>query len=561
MRLELVTLCVIATTACNKDPAGGSSATSSAPVALPSASAGPLDETARYDFKVVAEGPEVMELSSLRPKNILSASSLAFEIEGARLRQAPELSRGAPKRYTAQGRFPDAAWLVAHPPEEGSTEPGPAEAFHWVADRWVGTGTVHEGESFAGISSWSEGRALALVKIGAFDVRFALVGGKGPVALPAPAGVKLAAKTEAKAEAKPAPKVETKPEAKPAPSAPPAAADDAAPSASADPQPTASAPVAEPATDEAPDAETPATETAKCKTQVYLPDPPNGAPLETLRAFESGEVMRVGFECRSDGKWTLAVERWAAKQTKGTITTLPEAPLDAAGAPALFAASPSDAYAVVYGAKRSYLAHASGDSWTAEKLPFQEPIVAADMTPDGTLWLATKDTLWRRAKGNDFARIKVAALESITRLSALTNDDVWMVGTRPGGRFALVHNGATGPTVELPTGLAVDKVQGPNKRAPATAACANIYVHIRTLGATGAKPPKAFPDIEKAAAGLSAKDTSFVIEDDGSSTYLGAQVTSMDAATKLTERLAKLPGKSQIFCHLPKVKAKVEILK
>ncbi len=189
------------------------------------------------------------------------------------------------------------------------------------------------------------------------------------------------------------------------------------------------------------------------------------------------------------------------------MTLLPETPVDAAGAPELLAVSPGDAYALVIGGtEHAYLAHSKGDAWESEKLPFDTAILAADLSADGTLWLATKDALWRRSSGKEFTKIKVAALEFIVRIAALTDKDIWLVGKRPGDRFALVHNGGSGPTVSLPTSVEVDKIQEPNKRAPATAACENVYVHIRTLGATGAKPPKAFPDIKGALEGSSLSD-------------------------------------------------------
>ncbi len=213
-----------------------------------------------------------MFVSDLRPKTILTTSNLVFEIDGGKFRQAPELGRGAPRSFQASGTFPDAAWFsIEGPSEDGFATAAPVKAYHWVVDRWVATGTMHAGETLAGVSAWSDGRSLGLIKIGAFDVRFALVGGKGPVALPAPAGVKL--ETKAKPEAKPAEGSDASSGDAPDAEAQSDAAAAAAGAGAGPPEPVEESPT---------EAAEPATDTARCKSTVYLPND----SMRTLRAFE-----------------------------------------------------------------------------------------------------------------------------------------------------------------------------------------------------------------------------------------------------------------------------------
>jgi hypothetical protein len=383
-------------------------------------------------------------------------------------------------------------------------------------------------------------------------VRFALVGGKGPVALPAPAPYQ-AKKPAPKAEPeKPAP-------AQAAPSPPPAPASDAAvASDSAAPAPDAAT--------EAPAASEDAGEAAgaKCKTALHLP----GAwaePLRTLAAFASGEVFRVGYECREDDKAVVAVERWAPKQRKSTIEVLPEAPLSSPGAPLVFARTPDDVRVVVLGATRAWLAELSGGKWSAAKLPFTTPIVDASLSPDGAFFVAAATKLYRQDKtGAPFVEIPVPELAAIERVEAASKDEVWIVGRDASGQTALLHTRASAKAFDLPRADAVLGTQKSNKRSPATAACDRIYVHLQTLGPSGAKPPASFPKLATALKSDPAlAKLEPVIEDDGANTYLGAKAPSLELAEKLASAYTvgdKKGAAPQIFCHEPKVKNKTPLV-
>jgi hypothetical protein len=535
---------------CSKDPPPPPPA----PVTTASSPAAADAAPPPLDFHVVARGKDGMALSAVIPANLLVASNLVFSIADGRLRQAPELGRGAPKAFVASGRFPDAVWMAARieaAPEGDSVAEPRTVSFKWTATGWVETATLRDGESFAGIAPWTEGRSLALVRMGAYDVRFALVGGKGPVALPAPAAYAPPKEATAKpaAAAAPAPP--------PAPS--PASADGAAPSdaaaaALADAAPSEAPPVAVADAGEA--------EGAKCKTAVHLPVA-GPEPLRTLAAFPSGEVLRVGYECRQDEKLVLAVERWAAKQRKSTIETLPEVALTAPGAPLIFARGPEDARVAVLGAARGWLAELAGGKWSAVKLPFTTPISDATLSTDGAFFVATASLLYRQEKaGAPFVQIAVPEVTAIERVHATTKDDVWLVGKDASGVSTLLHSRAAAGVVELPAAAHVAGMQQSNKRSPATLACDRVYVHVQTLGPSGAKPPASFP---KLAAALKTDPAlgklEPVIEDDGANTYLGVKAPSLELARKLVAALGaeKKAAAPQIFCHEPKVKNKTPL--
>jgi hypothetical protein len=523
-----------------------------APPATASAPAPVVKPPPALDFHVVVRSPEALKLSSVYPTNFVVASNLVFTISDGKLRQSPELGRGAPKSFIASGRFPDAAWVTAkaEPVEEEATDTEEhTSAFKWTSTGWAKSGLLGDGETIAGIADWGEGRVLALIKMGAYDARFALVGGKGPVALPAPTPYKKPKPESGAAEAA------KKPAGPASDASAPQTADAQAGTAAAKPDSAVEAPASQ-----ADDAG--AREGAKCKTQVHLPVS-SGEPLRTLAALPTGEVFRVGYECREDARLVLAVERWQPKQRKSVIDVLPEPPLQTPGAPLILARAPDDAYATVLGATKAWLARLSGGSWKAEALPFTTPITDAVLTHDGVVLLASGAMLYRQEKaGAAWAEIPVPELTSgtIARIHAPAKDEVWLAGVDGAGSNLLLSTRPQPSVIEPPKAAQVAAMQQSNKRSPATAACDRIYVHLYTLGASGAKPPKAFPKISSAIGGDKAlSKLEFVVEDDGANTYLGAKAPSLALAQKLAKEIARVDPKvaAQIFCHEPKVKATV----
>jgi hypothetical protein len=517
---------------------------SAAPVASVLATASP---NAKSDFFVVAEAPEPFNLSPLAGAGFVEAAGFLAQLDDNDLHQKPSAMRGLEHERKAglvEGTWPDAAWLFAGD-----------KTFKWVKDRWAESSLLREGETLRGMSSWNEGRLLAAIAMPNHDLRFALLGGKTGVVLPAPSPPE---------KSKDAPAASATPAASAAPAVSAAPPVSAVASASAAPVDSGSAAVS---------------------AAPAAPPVPTGKPEEAEKedgckiGMESGELFFIGLStghvfataraCTPTGPGDALVEHWSPKQVHGVVEALPK-PASGAGITPRGVLARSDKEAFVWGkaGEEQYLASFDGKSWKVEKPLEGATILRAWVAADGAVFLVTeggKSTLWKKEGAGAFAPVSLPEDGGRPMVAkgvwARSATDVWVTAATSTG-YVLLHTAAPKEKVTLSARSVMEEAISNNHRYAATAACDKPYAHLATIGRGGAPVPNDFPAIKAAFAGnKDVAGVTFVVEDDGAGMYLGAQAPSIEVAKNVVSLFKEKNPRAiaNVFCHEPNVKKTIAL--
>lgn len=202
------------------------------------------------------------------------------------------------------------------------------------------------------------------------------------------------------------------------------------------------------------------------------------------------------------------------------------------------------------------LAHFDGASWRAIATPNDLPVSAADVAPDGTLWVTSGSTVFRR----DGERWTELALPAQATVDSFAVDDEGVAWVASGGTLLRHGGGAPAQQVVMRGRSGPERVQ-PKLPRPGSSQCAANLVVL--YGFTKVTPDDYdFPMTREAVAGhWELKGTRFFVTRDLGEKFFVAKPPSFDVAVKLQKLVAeKVPGsKPQIVCTEPEVVREVKI--
>lgn len=406
-----------------------------------------------------------------------------------------------------------------------------SSAYRRVNEQWVRSdlSSAQSYEVLVGVAPWSHGRHLGLVAmLEDRDARFALAGGKGPVALPRFAPLPPLPRPSATAVTSAAPSAPSRPVSSPASAAAsaPASASSGVPAA---PPPRASAAASVEIRPQVAPEGSPAevADPRGCRQRMALEIAHAQLSFERLGALPSGHVFVAGFDCNelpATRKLAPAVERWVPDAKKSSFDLLPR-PSSPLTSLALHVARADLAYVLGSVSEGpSYFAVFDGERWKREDLPEGGLAGAWDVDAAGHLWVLLGASLGHRSPEGTWSTSPLAAPPPTSTL-ALLGQELW-VST---GREVLSTRPAPAEVVEL--GKVRNFNDGDLPLAEATPLCETVTALLQSVGDSAQKPPASSPvaDVLK---GKVADGVELAAVDLGGLAYLALQGKSVSDVRK-----------------------------
>ena len=290
-------------------------------------------------------------------------------------------------------------------------------------------------------------------------------------------------------------------------------------------------------------------------------------PLMPRRAlgFDDGQLFVTGRRCSPESAPVNSIQHWKADSLQADLQVLPGGGTAEDG---IVGTAPDDVTVAGLRLGKPYLAHFDGKKWTPLSTPAKAPIIAVATPRRGTLWIATRNGLFRRKDGHwsqlGLPNVSGGAVR-VQRIVDTQRVGLW-VEARSADSSRATARFIFGPTsVPALAGLPADSTsKGPaderKRLPPATSACRDLFVHIRSK----VKQGQTFKAVKKALVNRSAIEGAqlLIAQAPDKSLSLGATVPSATVGKALLQLLeeAKLgPPAPQLACHKPRIVQRIQL--